>query len=91
VPKRPLVSGKANLEKAFEEMDAKEGAAKWEKFTTAQAIPLEGGSLVYASGTYAGTRAKQDGTALQIKGNWSEMLKHEGNELKILVLTSARE
>jgi ketosteroid isomerase-like protein len=90
IPKRPFLSGKANIEKTITDMDAKEGTPKWQ-FTTAQAVPLEGGSLAYASGTYGGTRAKPDGTAMQIKGNWIEMLKHEGNEWKILVFTAARE
>jgi ketosteroid isomerase-like protein len=90
VQKRPLVSGRANIEKVITELEEKEGAAKWQ-FTTAQAIPMEGGSLAYASGTYGGSRTKPDGTVMAIKGFWIEVLKHEGNEWKILVFTSARE
>jgi ketosteroid isomerase-like protein len=90
VPKRPLVSGRANIEKVITEIEEKEGAAKWQS-ATAQAIPMEGGSLAYASGTYGGSRTKPDGTVMPIKGFWIEVLKHEGNEWKILVFTSARE
>jgi hypothetical protein len=57
-------------------MEEREGVPKWQ-FTTAKTVPLEGGSFAYASGT------KPDATALQIKGNWIEMLKHEGKEWKI--------